>query len=109
MKHNGEKPAKCKKCDKAFISAVQLKIHMRNHDDEKLFGCLHCESRFNQQAQLKAHEKHHWSQDEIMDFLEEMKQEVKHENPYLLYNNINPISTTFLKEEIKQEPENKIC
>ena len=45
----GEKPFKCKECDKSFVQKVDLACHQRTHNGEKLCKC----DQFNNIVHLK--------------------------------------------------------
>lgn len=55
--HSGERPFKCKFCDRAFTQGKTLKFHLRRHLDEKPFVCTVCNGAFRQRDGLKRHLK----------------------------------------------------
>ena len=57
--HKGEKPYKCKDCDKGFAKKCNLKTHQRIHSGEKPYKCSDCGRGFSQQATLESHLRIH--------------------------------------------------
>ena len=57
--HSGEKPYKCKDCDKGFALKATLKKHQRLHSGEKPYKCKDCDRGFAQKATLKTHQRLH--------------------------------------------------
>lgn len=57
--HGGEKPYKCRFCEKAFAQSVKLKRHERTHTGERPFKCVTCEHTFTTKYNLKEHENIH--------------------------------------------------
>ena len=53
--HTKEKPYECDMCDKAFRDSGHLKIHMRIHTNEKPYECDVCEKRFRISSNLRRH------------------------------------------------------
>ena len=49
----------CGVCEKVFVSASKLAIHMRTHTNEKPYECDVCEKRFRQSGDLKVHMRIH--------------------------------------------------
>lgn len=52
---SGEKPFKCKECDKSFNQKGALNIHMTTHTKERRFSCEKCKVCFSQRGNLRAH------------------------------------------------------
>ncbi|KFB44803.1 hypothetical protein ZHAS_00012711 [Anopheles sinensis] len=50
---------KCNQCDKTFVTAVTLKMHIRLHTGEKPYKCDKCDKAFIRSDYLKTHEKSH--------------------------------------------------
>uniref|UniRef100_A0A182SEH8 C2H2-type domain-containing protein n=1 Tax=Anopheles maculatus TaxID=74869 RepID=A0A182SEH8_9DIPT len=50
---------KCNQCDKTFVTAVTLKMHIRLHTGEKPYKCDKCDKAFIRSDYLKTHEKCH--------------------------------------------------
>ncbi len=57
--HGGEKPYKCRFCEKAFAQSVKLKRHERTHTGERPFKCDTCQHTFTTKYNLKEHENIH--------------------------------------------------
>ncbi len=57
--HKGEKPFKCKECDKYFVQRSGLLLHQRIHTGEKHFQCEQCNRSFTQKGNLLAHRRTH--------------------------------------------------
>ena len=57
--HTNEKPYECDVCEKRFTTSGSLKKHMRIHTNEKPYECDVCEKRFNQSGHLQRHMRIH--------------------------------------------------
>jgi KRAB domain-containing zinc finger protein len=53
--HTKEKPYECDVCEKRFRHSGALKNHMRIHTNEKPYECHVCEKRFSRSGSLKTH------------------------------------------------------
>ncbi len=49
----------CDVCEKVFVSASKLAIHVRIHTKEKPYECDVCEKRFRQSGHLQSHTRTH--------------------------------------------------
>lgn len=63
--HTGEKPYKCKFCDRAFAQSNDLVKHMRSHVGQNTYQCNICSKAFRLHSQLREHNKMHFNKDEI--------------------------------------------
>ena len=57
--HTGEKPYKCKDCNKGFTKKANLKVHQLIHSGEKPYKCIVCDRCFGQKSTLNAHKRTH--------------------------------------------------
>ena len=58
--HTGEKPYKCKFCDRAFAQSNDLVKHTRSHVGDNTYQCKECPAAFRLQSELRAHFKVHF-------------------------------------------------
>lgn len=58
--HTGERPYKCKLCDRDYSSSQQLRYHiMSKHSDISKFKCTMCKFKTNSSFAFKNHKKRH--------------------------------------------------
>ena len=58
--HTGDRPYKCKYCEKAFKDYTGLKSHIQSHEDIKQYKCDICDDKaFRRLADLKKHKLRH--------------------------------------------------
>lgn len=54
--HLIKKPISCEICEKGFMNAVSLQLHMKSHQgEEELLSCPNCEKKFKHQSSLLEH------------------------------------------------------
>lgn len=53
--HSGERPFKCKICERGFNRQDHLNVHMRLHTGEKPFSCSKCDTSFTHKTSLLNH------------------------------------------------------
>lgn len=58
--HTGEKPYKCKFCDRAFAQSNDLVKHTRSHVGDNTYQCKDCPAAFRLQGELKQHSHMHF-------------------------------------------------
>lgn len=58
--HTGEKPYKCKYCDRAFSQSNDLVKHTRSHVGDNTYKCPDCPESFRLLGELRAHSKVHF-------------------------------------------------
>ena len=115
--HTGERPFKCKKCQKGFKALGQLKDHLISHTGYKPFQCPHCKKFYRRKEILKNHIIIHAKEpcfknnqekfNEMMNKVKEMKH-IKHTFYDMDTNckNNNDVNINFIssvsKDEVKQ-------
>lgn len=62
--HTGEKPYKCKYCERAFAQSNDLIKHLRSHIGENVYECELCPKAFRLAAELREHFSLHKNDDE---------------------------------------------
>lgn len=55
-RHGKERPFKCLRCGKCYLTSVHLKKHMAEHVGGKQFACKFCERKFSVKGSLGKHE-----------------------------------------------------
>ncbi|NWI97481.1 ZN256 protein, partial [Pitta sordida] len=55
----GERPYKCKECEKTFTCASNLLSHHKAHLKKKLFSCTVCRKSFSGKRALLQHQRVH--------------------------------------------------
>lgn len=60
--HTGEKPYKCRFCERAFAQSNDLVKHTRSHVGDNTYQCNECDSRFRLHSELRAHIRNHFLQ-----------------------------------------------
>jgi len=58
--HTGEKPYKCKYCDRAFAQSNDLVKHTRSHIGDNTYQCKQCPQAFRLYSELREHGKEHF-------------------------------------------------
>lgn len=58
--HTGEKPYKCKFCDRAFAQSNDLVKHTRSHVGDNTYQCTQCPVAFRLYSELRLHTKEHF-------------------------------------------------
>ena len=53
--HTGERPFRCKECNRTFSQSAHLHQHLRNHSGEKSFECRDCGKKFSKSNCLRQH------------------------------------------------------
>ncbi|NXO21393.1 ZN184 protein, partial [Cisticola juncidis] len=55
----GEKPYKCKECEKTFSFSSSLFAHHKTHLKKKTFSCTMCRKSFSESTALLQHQRVH--------------------------------------------------
>lgn len=58
--HTGERPFKCKYCERAYFSGGDLKKHLRSHLGKNIYICDECPMSFKYRAELREHKAEHF-------------------------------------------------
>lgn len=58
--HTGEKPYKCKFCERAFAQSNDLVKHTRSHVGDNVYQCNQCPKAFRLQGELRLHIQEHF-------------------------------------------------
>lgn len=75
--HTGEKPYKCKYCDRAFAQSNDLMKHLKSHLGDNVYKCSLCPLGFRLHSDLREHFNTHKHDDEETKLrnLEALKEE----------------------------------
>lgn len=60
--HTGEKPYKCKYCERAYAESGDLTKHLRTHVGENTYMCTQCPKAFKYQVELRQHQSEHYKE-----------------------------------------------
>lgn len=75
--HTGEKPYKCKYCDRAFAQSNDLVKHTRSHVGDNTYQCNACSAAFRLHSELRAHSKVHFLEQKVTNTVQEASQEIQ--------------------------------
>jgi len=62
--HTGEKPYKCKFCERAFAQSNDMIKHLRSHLGENVYRCELCPKSFRLATELRSHFTEHKNESE---------------------------------------------
>ena len=97
-------PFHCDICDKSFLRASTLKIHIRRHTGERPYKCPYekCEKAFSESGNLKTHIKVHVSSN--LNIKENKSENIK-TNKFEVINNIEDHNENFSSSQQMNEME----
>lgn len=64
LTHTGEKPHKCKYCERAYTQSNELMKHLRIHLGDNVYRCSLCPQAFRLHGDLREHFNTHRHDDE---------------------------------------------
>lgn len=73
--HTGEKPYKCKYCDRAFAQSNDLVKHTRSHIGDNTYQCTECPAAFRLHSELRTHSKVHFLEQKVTHTVQEPLEE----------------------------------
>lgn len=63
LSHTGEKPHKCRHCDRSYAQTGDLRRHERFHVGNNIYDCQQCPEKFRFHSELQAHIRDHFKKD----------------------------------------------